>query len=81
MSEIDLLDTQKYAPAPKASARHEARLTRLAQRGLSTAEYAIGILGVIAFALVVYTTFGNSKIAEGVLQLVMKAIKHFAGKI
>lgn len=81
MSDIDLLDTQKYAPAKKPGGARAARLNSLAQRGLSTAEYAVGILGVIAFALIVYTTISDNKIADLVLNVVMKGIKHFAGQI
>ena len=73
-SQIDLLDTS-------APARSRRPVVRLAQRGLSTAEYAVGILGVIAFALIVYTTISDNKIADLVLNVVMNGIKHFAGKI
>lgn len=75
-SQIDLLDTRTHAPA-----RSSRSVVRLAQRGLSTAEYAVGILGVIAFALIVYTTISDNRIADLVLDVVLRGIKHFAGNI
>ena len=80
--EIDLLNVEKYAPkkcTPPSGRALAAR--RLAERGLTTAEYAVGILGAIAFALMVYTILTNNKISQLVLDLVIKAIKFFAGKV
>jgi Flp pilus assembly pilin Flp len=77
-NEIDLLDTSTHAPAGTSG---DGALTRLAQRGLTTAEYAVGILGVIAFALIVYTTISNNKIADFILAKVLDGIKYFAGKM
>ena len=80
---IDLLDTAAYAPAPKthALARAQRRAARLSSRGMSTAEYAVGILAAITFALVLLRVFKDNKMFKTVFDLVLKMLKLVADKV
>ncbi|MCT1458563.1 DUF4244 domain-containing protein [Aestuariimicrobium sp. p3-SID1156] len=80
---IDLLDTAGYAPAPKthALARAQRRAARLSSRGMSTAEYAVGILAAITFALVLLRIFRDNRLFKTVFDMVLKMLKMAADKI
>lgn len=77
MNTIDLLDTQKYAP----TARPQRSLRRLAERGMTTAEYAVGVLAAAALALVLLKIFTSNDFFTTLLKLVLKLIGIVGGMI
>ena len=76
---IDLMTPA--APSTRAVARAQKRAGKLAQRGMSTAEYAVGILAAVAFALALLRIFNDNKFFEGMFKLVLKIITTISGKI
>ncbi|WP_203567812.1 DUF4244 domain-containing protein [Aestuariimicrobium ganziense] len=77
MNTIDLLDTTKYAPVRKP----KGRVRRLAERGMTTAEYAVGILAACALALVLLKVFSDNQFFTALLKLVIKLIGTVGGMI
>ena len=71
MNTIDLVKTCKQAPA-KVERRGAVR--RLAERGMTTAEYAVGILAAAALALVLLKVFTNNSFLDGLLKFVVSLI-------
>lgn len=75
--QIDLLDTEKYA----AKARPTSAVRRAAQRGMVTAEYAVGILAAVALALVLLKVVTHNDFFTTILKLVLKVIQVVSGQI
>ncbi len=75
--QIDLLDTEKYA----AKARPASNVRRACQRGMVTAEYAVGILAAVALALVLLKVITNNNFFTMVLKFVLKVIQTVSGQI
>lgn len=79
---IDLLDTAAHAPRrTTALTRVHQGAKRLSQRGMSTAEYAVGILAAVAFALVLLRVFTDNEFFKVLLKLVLKIIGWVGGQI
>jgi hypothetical protein len=57
-----------------ALARRWARLTRDAEAGMSTAEYAVGTVAACAFAAVLYRVVTGDSIVTGLTDLVDAAL-------
>lgn len=70
----------EFVDVPPAAAYRKSpgKLRKAYERGMSTAEYAVGILGVMAFALVVFRAFTDSDVAQRVLSFVVQLIERFA---
>lgn len=51
-----------------------AKTDRLIERGMVTAEYAVGILSAVALAIVLYNIFKKSAFLEALLGVVTKII-------
>lgn len=62
-------------------AKLHQRTRRLAERGMSTAEYAVGVLAAVAFALVLLRVFTHADFFKTMLQFVLKIIGQVAGQI
>lgn len=77
MTTIDLLDTTKHAPVKVP----QGRVRRLAERGMTTAEYAVGILAACALALVLLKVFNDNEFFNALLKLVVKLIGVVGGMI
>lgn len=79
---IDLLDTAAFAPQRKpALARIHRHTRRLTERGMSTAEYAVGILAAVTFALVLLRVFTDNEFFKVVLKVVLKIMGWVGEKI
>lgn len=80
---IDLLDTASFTPAPRTSAlaRVHQGTKRLTQRGMSTAEYAVGILAAVSLALVLLRVFTDAEFFKVLLKLVLKIMGWVGGQI
>lgn len=57
------------------------RATLLVQRGMATAEYAVGILAAVALALVLLRVFTDNKFYAQLLKLVTQLIGKAGGMI
>lgn len=57
------------------------RSRRLTQRGMATAEYAVGILAAVTLALVLFKVFQDAKFFKAFLGLVLKAVSFVTGMI
>lgn len=79
---IDLLDTAAHAPAQAALLpRLHAGTRRLTERGMSTAEYAVGILAAVTFALVLLRVFTDAEFFKTALKVVLKIMNWVGGQI
>ncbi|MGA4506406.1 DUF4244 domain-containing protein [Propionibacteriaceae bacterium G1746] len=67
---IDLLDTATHAPTRRRN-----------QRGMSTAEYAIGILAAVSLALVLLRVVTDNEFFKVLLKVVLKIMDWVADKI
>ncbi|GAA1391931.1 DUF4244 domain-containing protein [Luteococcus peritonei] len=65
------LPLQSPRPAPRPAV---ATLRRWGQRGMVTAEYAVGILAAIAFALVLLKVFNDNEVFTVLLKQVTALI-------
>ena len=66
---------------PVITTKIPRRSRRLAQRGMATAEYAVGILAAVTLALVLFKVFQDAKFFKAVLGLVLKAVSFVTGMI
>lgn len=78
--------TQSLVSAAQPSSRpwlltRRGRATLLAQRGMATAEYAVGILAAVALALVLLRVFTDNKFFAQMLKLVTQLIGKAGGMI
>ncbi|GAA2183142.1 hypothetical protein GCM10009785_25460 [Brooklawnia cerclae] len=76
--------TQVVVPVagPKAPVRRVARsVTRAWQRGMATAEYAVGILAAVALALVLLKIFTNNDFFSTLLKFVVGLIGKASGML
>lgn len=79
---LDLLDTTSAAPEhPNAIRRVQRGSRKLAERGMATAEYAVGILAAVAFALVLLRVFTDAEFFKTALKLVLKIMGWVGGQI
>lgn len=79
---IDLLDTTAHAGKGATTvARAHKRAVKLAQRGMSTAEYAIGILAAVTFALVLLRIFNDNQFFKTSFDVVLKVMGWVSDKI
>ena len=80
---VDLLDTTA-APLPRPNAiqrLHTHLQRRLSDRGMSTAEYAVGILAAVTFALVLLRVFTGNEFFKSLLQVVLKIMNWMGAQI
>ena len=66
---------------PVITTKIPRRSRRLAQRGMATAEYAVGILAAVTLALVLLKVFQDAKFFKAFLGLVLKAVSFVTGMI
>lgn len=66
---------------PVITTKIPRRSRRLAQRGMATAEYAVGILAAVTLALVLFKVFQDTKFFKAFLGLVLKAVSFVTGMI
>lgn len=75
---VELLDTEKYATKARGD---KGVVRRAAQRGMVTAEYAVGILAAVALALVLLKIFTNNDFFTMLLKFVLKILNTVSGQI
>ncbi len=68
----DTLDTAATLATPAHG--QAVRLRRTIQRGMATAEYAVGILAAVALALVLLNIFNHNEFFTTMLQFVVSLI-------
>ncbi|MGA4668953.1 DUF4244 domain-containing protein [Propionibacteriaceae bacterium Y1923] len=79
---VDLLDTEAFAPQRTSTlARVHRGTRRLAERGMSTAEYAVGILAAVSFALVLLRVVTDAEFFKTALKVVLKILGWVGGQI
>ena len=79
---LDLLDTAAHAPRQgRLLARVHTGTRKLSQRGMSTAEYAVGILAAVTFALVLLRVFTDNEFFKTALKVVLKIMNWVGGQI
>lgn len=78
---LDLLDTTSCARRQQPLVRLHRRTNKLAERGMSTAEYAVGILAAVTFALVLLRIFNDNRFFEGTFKIVLKILNWVSGRI
>lgn len=61
-------------PSLAVSATRGAQMRRLAERGMVTAEYAVGILAAVALALVLLKVFNDNSVLDALLHYVTQLI-------
>lgn len=66
---------------PSPARRSAFQLRRACQRGMATAEYAVGILAAVALALVLLRVFTDNKFFAQMLKLVTQLIGKAGGMI
>ena len=72
--------TRQISPsAPPADTRPPA--PRLAERGMVTAEYAVGILAAVALALLLLKVFSDNSVYTALLHYVTALIGHLSSFI
>ena len=71
------LDTQPSAELAVASSTGRRRQLTVWQRGMVTAEYAVGILSAVALAMVLYKVVTNQAVFDGLLRFVTELIGKF----
>ncbi len=79
MSAVAVSDSP--SSAGNVEAREPTRSRRLLERGMVTAEYAIGILAAVAFALVLLGIFHDSSIRQALLNYLLSLISQLASYI
>ncbi|WP_242681641.1 DUF4244 domain-containing protein [Tessaracoccus sp. SD287] len=80
---IDLLDTEPAGPRQRTSAiaRIHHGTQRLTQRGMSTAEYAVGILAAVSLALVLLRVITDVEFFKVALKVVLKIMSWVGSQI
>ena len=80
---IDLLDTESFTPQQRTSAiaRVHQGTKRLTQRGMSTAEYAVGILAAVSLALVLLRVVTDAEFFKVALKVVLKIMSWVGSQI
>ncbi|WP_130866285.1 DUF4244 domain-containing protein [Acidipropionibacterium timonense] len=73
------LDLVGATPRPAARPKSKARL--LAQRGMATAEYAVGILAAVTLALVLLKVFKDAQFFKALLDFVLHCISIVSGMV
>lgn len=73
---IDLLDPTSQAPA-----KNTVSAVRLIERGITTAEYAVGILGAMAAGLLIFRLFSDNRVFELIFQFISKILNHVTGLV
>ncbi|MDA8439352.1 MAG: DUF4244 domain-containing protein [Propionibacterium sp.] len=69
-------------PAPAMPTRTApARVRRTAERGMVTAEYAVGILAAVALALLLLKVFSDNSVFTALLHYVTALIGHLSSFI
>lgn len=68
-----------YESVPAARVPARRRLRNTLERGMVTAEYAVGILSAVALALVLYNVLHKSEFVTQVLEFVVQAIAKVGG--
>ena len=66
---------------PLPATRSSGRVGRIAQRGMVTAEYAVGLLAAVALALVLLRVFTHADFFKTLLKFVVKLIGKIGGMI
>ena len=64
-------------PSKRGLAKAKAKARRMAERGMATAEYAVGIMAAVALALVLIKVFS----ADSFLTMIAKLISSIFSKI
>lgn len=65
----------------RRASRYADRAGRALQRGMATAEYAVGILAAVALALVLLKIFTGSEFASEMLKLVLGILQKAGAQI
>lgn len=73
---IDLLDTTSHAPG-----RRTSKSAAMLQRGLTTAEYCVGILAAVTVVLTVIRIFNDNAFFSAVSQLIIKVLHTATGRV
>ncbi len=68
-------------PASQVPIPAVSRPRRLAERGMVTAEYAVGILAAVALALVLLKVFTDNSVFSALLKYVTALIGHLSSYI
>ncbi|HET9128276.1 MAG TPA: DUF4244 domain-containing protein [Propionibacteriaceae bacterium] len=68
-------------PSPVAHCRRAATARNLAERGMVTAEYAVGILAAVALALLMLKVFSDNSVYTALLRYVTSLIGHLSSYI
>ncbi len=67
---LPVLDGSRRTPA----GRRLARLRVAGERGMATAEYAVGLIAACAFAMVLYVVVKDESIRMGLVNVALKAL-------
>ena len=66
---------------PSPARRSASQLRRACQRGMATAEYAVGILAAVALALVLLKIFNDNEFFTTMLRFVLDLIGRVGGMV
>lgn len=72
---------EKAAGNPSLTRRGAVQLRRACQRGMATAEYAVGILAAVALALVLLKIFNDNEFFTTMLRFVLDLIGRVGGMV
>lgn len=75
------VDAEQLDGSLAVAATRGSRSRRLAERGMVTAEYAVGILSAIAFALVLLKVFHDNSVFTAMLHYVTSLIGQLSSQI
>ena len=76
---LDLVGSTEAAVEPSARGRYRAARNKLIDRGMATAEYAVGILAAVALALVMLKIVTHQEVFTKLLKLVVGIIGKAVG--
>lgn len=81
-TDVDQCQQVEWAePLSVVATRPTRTLRHTLQRGMVTAEYAVGILAAIALAMVLLRVFNNPLVSDSMLQQVTKLIGQIGAQI
>lgn len=70
VAHLPVLGSGRRTPA----SRRLARLRVAGERGMATAEYAVGLIAACAFAMVLYQVVQDRRIFDGLIAIAQKAL-------